>query len=68
MLGPREVIQNVLERRERWLGVEDPGRSSGASTNVLCDVDKPLILVEVQCLHLLFEEWAKAVVSKFTSF
>lgn len=39
----------------RWLGVEDPGRSSGAAAKVLCDMDKLLPLVEVQFLYLLFE-------------
>lgn len=33
---------------------EDPGRSTGAGAKVLCDMDKPLTLVEVQFLHLLF--------------
>lgn len=49
--------------KESAIGVEDPGCSPGAATNVFCDMDKLLTLVEVQFLHLLFEGWAKAVVS-----
>lgn len=55
MLGSQEVGQNVLERRECWLGVGDPGCSSGAAADVFCDVGVLVTLVEVPFLHLLFE-------------